>query len=133
MAPTEWRCNHGDRSGIKPSFPLCSRNISRNSFSAQLRASFQPAQLLKPCLGEAAVIWGVEGCLVLSFTDFFFFWLYLMCLCVVKLDSCRQSSIDFSLWFPMYENTVQGSYGPLYPDCNLLIFQKGQKPRTCNC
>lgn len=67
MVPMKWRCNQGDPSGVKSSFSLCSRNVSRNSFSAQLRASCQPARCPKPPLGGNAFL---GGWLVLSFTDF---------------------------------------------------------------
>lgn len=118
----KWRCNQGDPSGVKSSFSLCSRNISRNSFSAQLRASCQPARCPKPPLGGNAFL---GGWLVLSFTDFLA--VAEVSLWVGKIGSCTN---NFRVQFLMNWSVFLGSYGSLYSDCNLLILQKRQKPES---
>lgn len=101
----KWRCNQGDPSGVKSSFSLCSRNISRNSFSAQLRASCQPARCPKPPLGGNAFL---GGWLVLSFTDFLA--VAEVSLWVGKIGSCTNNfsvvpdelkCFPRKLWFPL--------------------------------
>lgn len=123
MVPMKWRHNQGDPSAMKSSFPLCSRNISRTSFSTQLWASCQPAECPNPCLGGMC-FWEV-GWFCLSQT---FLAVAEVSLWVEKLGSCTDSSNNFRVKFLMYWSVFLGSYGPLHPDCNLLIFQKRQKP-----